>query len=135
MATKTGDQILLWFLDPGIKPWARSIYYEDIYTDNNCTAGEQWPYPPHDPNITINIPYPPWNMPDPFPQWEVVLKIFVYSVAMAMAVIGNLLVLYTIAFNKGMHNSTFLYIGMYVSNLSNYCKTTYFHCVKFSLIG
>ena len=87
-------------------------YYGQNYNEINCTAGEKLPSPSiPNPDITQNITFPPIFWPDPYPVWEVALKITLYTVAMAMAIIGNLLVLFTIVYVKKMHNSTFLYIG------------------------
>lgn len=77
--------------------------------DDPCPPGKEAPYPPHEsPEFLENIPYP---FERTLPTWEVALKSVFYAVPMAMATIGNALVLITIVFHKKLHAPTYVYIA------------------------
>ena len=86
--------------------------------DNNltCPVGDEYPWPSIPPaNITQNFTFPKIWLPEPYPDWEVSLKIAANAIAIIMAVVGNLLIIITVALSKDMHRTTFYYIGKYLA--------------------
>lgn len=95
----------------------------------SCVPGEKVPYPESPPpTITQNISYPfPIEV---YPSWEVGLKSSTYAVAMVMAVFGNLLVIATVSFNRGMRNSTNYYLlNLAISDLMVGALNMWMHLV------
>lgn len=96
----------------------------------SCVPGEKVPYPESPPStITQNISYPfPIEV---YPTWEVGLKASSYAVAMVMAIFGNLLVIATVIFNRGMRNSTNFYLlNLAISDLMVGVLNMWMHLVS-----
>jgi len=97
----------------------------------NCTPGAEAPFPnpPFPPTFVENISYP-FAITD-YPSWEIGLKAAAYSLAIAMAVIGNVCVLLTISLNKRMRSSTYLYlINLALSDLIVGLFNMWIHAVE-----
>ena len=86
--------------------------YEEVgsHTKNStCIPGDPVPYPPPpDPSFMENRSFIGETT---FPEWEVAVKAIFYAIAIFLAVVGNILVLLAIAFNKKLQTTTNSYIA------------------------
>jgi len=80
-----------------------------------CVPGQESPYPDVPPTLTENFTSPPVHI---YEDWEIGLMVTAYTIAMAMAIIGNIVVIMTVVLNVRMRTSTNIYlVNLAISDL------------------
>ena len=73
----------------------------------------------------------PAVIPDPYPRWEVAVKVAAYVVAITLGIVGNSAVLAVLATNKSMRTTTNVYIAnLAVCDLLVCCTCMWIHVGK-----